>query len=120
MSIKKQEPNMPAAIPTELAAMIDYQEGSVVSRTLQQDEIGTLTVFSFDQGQGLSEHTSPFNAYVQILDGQAEITIGGKSVTVQAGQLILMPGGVPHQLDAVQRFKMLLTLFRTQAQTAGR
>lgn len=115
MSIKKQEPNMPAATPTELAAMIDYQEGSVVSRTLQQDEVGTLTVFSFDQGQGLSEHTSPFNAYVQILDGQAEITIGGKSVTVQAGQLILMPGGVPHQLDAVQRFKMLLTLFRTQA-----
>ncbi|APG27447.1 cupin [Syntrophotalea acetylenivorans] len=113
MSTKKQEPNMPAATPTELAAMIDYQEGSVVSRTLQQDEVGTLTVFSFDQGQGLSEHTSPFNAYVQILDGQAEITIGGKSVIVQTGQLILMPGGIPHQLDAVQRFKMLLTLFRT-------
>jgi quercetin dioxygenase-like cupin family protein len=113
MTIKKQKPNMPAATPTELAAMIDYQEGAVVSRTLQQDEVGTLTVFSFDQGQGLSEHTSPFNAYVQILDGQAEITIGGKAITVQAGQLILMPGGVPHHLDAVQRFKMLLTLFRT-------
>lgn len=113
MTIKKQTPNMPAATPTELAAMIDYQEGAVVSRTLQQDDVGTLTVFSFDQGQGLSEHTSPFNAYVQILDGQAEITIGGKVVPVQAGQLILMPGGVPHQLDAVKRFKMLLTLFRT-------
>ena len=113
MTIKKQTTNMPAASPTKLATMIDYQDGAVVSRTLQQDEVGTLTIFSFDQGQGLSEHTSPFNAYVQILDGQAEITIGGKVIPVQAGQLILMPGGVPHQLDAVQRFKMLLTLFRT-------
>lgn len=117
MTIKKQAPNMPAATPNDLAAMIDYQEGAVVSRILQQDEVGTLTVFSFDQGQGLSEHTSPFNAYVQILDGQAEITIGGKRVPVRTGQLILMPGGVPHQLDAVKRFKMLLTLFRTSQPT---
>lgn len=116
MSIKKQPLNFPAATPTDLAAMIDYQEGAVISRTLQQDEVGTLTVFSFDQGQGLSEHTSPFNAFVQILDGRAEITIGGKKIPVQAGQLILMPGGVPHQLDALEPFKMLLTLFRTQPQ----
>lgn len=115
MSIKKQPFNLPPAAPTALAEMIDYQSGAVVSRTLRQDEIGTLTVFSFDQGQGLSEHTSPFDAFVQILDGEAEITIGGRPIRVKAGQIILMPGGVPHQLDAVEPFKMLLTLFRTQA-----
>lgn len=109
-------PNMPPATPVDLAAMVDYQKDAVVSRTLLQDEVGTFTVFSFDQGQGLSEHTSPFNAFVQILDGQAEITIGGKRVPAESGQIILMPGGVPHRLQAVTPFKMLLTLFRTRLQ----
>ncbi len=118
MTIKKSAANMPPATPLELTSLVDYQQDAVVSRTLLQDEIGTYTVFSFDQGQGLSEHTSPFDAFVQILEGQAEITIGGQTVTAEAGQLILMPGGVPHKLHAVQSFKMLLTLFRTQAKAS--
>lgn len=119
MTAKKNLPNLPPATPTELAALVEYQQGAVVSRILQQDEVGTLTVFSFDRGQGLSEHTSPFNAFVQVLDGQAEITIGGRPARVRAGEIVLMPGGVPHRLDAVEPFKMLLTLFRTQSQDTG-
>jgi quercetin dioxygenase-like cupin family protein len=106
--------HLPAAEPAELTALTDYQEGAVVSRTLLQDDRGTLTLFSFDKGQGLSEHTAPFDAFVQILDGEAEITIGGRPVRVKAGEIVLMPGGVSHQVQAVERFKMLLTLFRTK------
>lgn len=102
------------AIPHPLAEMVAYQEGSVVSRTLLQDESGTLTVFSFDAGQALSEHTVPFNAFVQILDGEAEITIGGTPVTVAAGEIVLMPGGISHRVRALKRFKMLLTLFKSK------
>lgn len=98
---------------TELAAMTTYQDGAVVSRTLLQHETGTLTVFSFDAGQALSEHTVPFHAFVQVLDGEAEIIIGGESHTVAAGEIILMPGGVSHEVKAHKRFKMLLTLFRS-------
>jgi quercetin dioxygenase-like cupin family protein len=105
--------NIEGALAMNLAEMTQYQPGSIVSRTLLQDETGTLTVFSFDKGQGLSEHTVPFNAFVQILDGEAEITIGGKPVRVKTGEIVLMPGGVSHQVQAVERFRMLLTLFRT-------
>jgi quercetin dioxygenase-like cupin family protein len=114
MTRQKTTLHLPPAEPTELATMTDYQDGSVVSRTLLQDETGTLTVFSFDKGQGLSEHTVPFDAFVQILDGEAEIAIGGKPVRVKAGEILLMPGGISHQVQAVERFKMLLTLFRTR------
>lgn len=100
--------------PSELAAMVGYQEGSVVSRILYQDEIGTFTVFAFDEGQALSEHTVPFDAFVLVLDGEAKITIGGVPCAVRAGEIVRMPGGVPHQVDAEKRFKMLLTLFRTK------
>lgn len=96
-----------------LAELTQYQAGSIVSRTLLQDETGTLTVFSFDAGQALSEHTVPFNAFIQVLDGEAEITIGGQPVTVKAGEIVLMPGHVSHKVRAVRRFKMLLTLFKT-------
>lgn len=102
------------AVPCHLAEMVAYQEGSVVSRTLLQDESGTLTVFSFDAGQALSEHTVPFNAFVQVLDGEAEITIGGKPVTVVSGEIVLMPGGISHRVRALKRFKMLLTLFKSR------
>lgn len=102
------------ADPQKLINLTDYQQGSVVSRTLIQNESGTLTVFSFDKGQALSEHTVPFNAFIQVLDGQAEITIGGKPCSVKAGEIVLMPGGVPHQVRAVERFKMLLTMFKAK------
>lgn len=89
-----------------------YQPGSVVSRTLIDKKIGTLTLFAFDQGQGLSEHTAPYDAFVQVLDGSATITIGGKEQQVDAGQMIIMPANVPHSLRAEQPFKMLLVMIR--------
>jgi quercetin dioxygenase-like cupin family protein len=106
--------NVEGAVAMNLAEMTQYQPGSIVSRTLLQDETGTLTVFSFDAGQALSEHTVPFNAFISVLDGEAEITIGGKPVTVCTGEIVLMPGGVPHKVRAVKRFKMLLTMFKTK------
>jgi quercetin dioxygenase-like cupin family protein len=114
MSEEIPTPGIAGATPHNLADLTRYQDGSIVSRTLFQNETGTLTVFSFDQGQALSEHTVPFNAFVQVLDGEAEITIGGRPVLVGAGQIVLMPGGVPHKVRAVQRFKMLLTMFKTR------
>jgi len=102
------------ADPQNLAELTDYQEGSVVSRSLLQNESGTLTVFSFDEGQALSEHTVPFNAFIQVLDGKAEITIGDKPCTVNSGEIVLMPGGIPHKVRAIERFKMLLTMFKSK------
>lgn len=93
----------------ELAA---YQPGSVVSRTLIDKQIGTVTLFAFDQGQGLSEHTAPYDAFVQVLDGSAVITIAGTLHTVTAGQMIIMPANQPHSLRAEQPFKMLLVMIR--------
>jgi quercetin dioxygenase-like cupin family protein len=106
--------NVEGAVAMNLAEMTQYQDGSIVSRTLLQDETGTLTVFSFDAGQALSEHTVPFNAFINVLDGEAEITIGGKPVTVGAGEIVLMHGGIPHKEREVKRFKMLLTMFKTK------
>ena len=103
------------ADPQQLSEMTDYQQGSIVSRTLLQNESGTLTVFSFDEGQALSEHTVPFNAFIQSLDGQAEITIGDKPCLVNAGEIVLMPGGISHKVRAIKRFKMLLTMFKAKA-----
>lgn len=95
-----------------LGSGIEYAAGSVVSKTLLDKKTGTLTLFSFDAGQGLSEHTSPYDATVQIIDGEAEITIGGKQVIAKAGDLVIMPANVPHELRAKQRFKMLLIMIR--------
>jgi quercetin dioxygenase-like cupin family protein len=99
-------------VPIALADSVDYADGAVVSKTLLNKPTGTLTVFSFDTGQGLSEHTSPYDATVQILDGEAQITIGGETTVVKAGELMIMPAGVPHSLNAGQRFKMLLIMIR--------
>jgi quercetin dioxygenase-like cupin family protein len=99
------------AIPA--AALVDYQGGSIVSREILKGATGKVTLFAFDAGEGLSEHTSPFNALVQIVEGEAEITISGQPHRVQAGELILMPAGQPHALKALQRFKMVLTLIRS-------
>ena len=97
----------------QVAGLADYQQGSVVSRTLVDKKTGTVTFFAFDAGQGLSEHTAPFDAMVQVVDGEAEITIAGTAHTVRAGEMIVMPAGAPHALRAVTRFKMLLTMIRS-------
>ena len=91
---------------------ISYQSGSVVSKTLIDKKIGTLTLFAFDAGQGLSEHTAPFDAVVQIVDGTAAITIDGTVHQVQAGEMIIMPANRPHSLKAEVPFKMLLVMIR--------
>ena len=113
MSDQPAKIHIDPASATALAEMTPYQDGAVVSRTLLQHDTGTLTVFSFDAGQALSEHTVPFHAFVQVLDGEAQIIIGGTPHTVAAGEIILMPGGISHEVKAVKRFKMLLTLFRS-------
>ncbi|MBI5015247.1 MAG: cupin domain-containing protein [Deltaproteobacteria bacterium] len=100
-----------AVIP--LAAHVDYAAGSIVSRTLVDKKAGTLTLFSFDAGQGLSEHTAPFDAVVQVLEGEAQVVVGGRELTVPAGHLTILPANVPHAVRALQRFKMLLTLIRS-------
>lgn len=92
--------------------LVAYHDGSVVSKTLIDKKIGTLTMFSFGAGQGLSEHTAPFDAFVQVVDGEAEVIIDGKPQTVTAGQMIIMPANIPHELKAVKRFKMLLVMIR--------
>ena len=95
------------------AALVNYQDGSVVSREIVKKPAGTVTVFAFDEGQGLSEHTAPFDALVQVLEGEAEITIAGKPHRVQSGEMILMPANQPHALKALKRYKMILTLIRS-------
>ena len=92
--------------------LVPYQTGSVVSRTLIDKSVGTVTVFAFDHGQGLSEHTAPFDALVQITDGTADITIDGSLHTVKEGEMIIMPANRPHSLKANPQFKMLLTMIR--------
>lgn len=96
----------------ELATGVEYAAGAVVSKTILDKKAGTLTLFAFDKGQGLSEHTAPFDATVQIVDGTAELTVGGKPNVVTAGQLFIMPANVPHSLRAVEQFKMLLIMIR--------
>lgn len=95
-----------------LSELVAYNEGSVVSKTLIDKKIGTVTMFSFGAGQGLSEHTAPFDAFVQVVDGEAEVTINGEAQTVAAGQIIIMPANIPHELKAVKPFKMLLVMIR--------
>ena len=101
----------PAQVAT-ITALVDYQSNSVVSREILKGTAGKVTVFAFDEGEGLSEHTSPFNALVQVVDGEVEITISGKPYRVKAGEIILMPAGQPHALKAVKRFKMILVMVR--------
>jgi len=94
------------------AGLVDYAKGSIVSKTLIDRKAGTLTLFAFDRGQGLSEHVAPFDAVVQILDGAAAITIAGRPLKAKAGDLVIMPANVPHALKAAQKFKMLLIMIR--------
>ena len=105
-------PEAPVAVPIDMKEDIAYAIGSVVSKTLLKKSTGNITLFSFDAGQGLSEHTAPFDATVCILDGEAEISIGGEPKTVKAGEMIIMPADIPHALHAHQQFKMLLIMIR--------
>ncbi|MDZ7292097.1 MAG: cupin domain-containing protein [candidate division KSB1 bacterium] len=114
----KNEANQPSAkkIPSGVlnpAELLAYQNGAVVSRTIINKTTGTVTLFAFDQGEGLSEHTAPYDALVYMLEGEAEIIISGISHRLHAGEMILMPAGEPHALKAIQQFKMLLTMIKS-------
>ena len=95
-----------------LVSLVDYQEGAVVSKEVIKKEKGTITLFAFDKGQGLSEHATPFDALVYIFDGKAEINIAGKQYYLKAGETMIMPANKPHSLKTVDRFKMLLVMIK--------
>ena len=95
-----------------LEEMVEYSSGGVISKQVLKSQSGNITLFSFDQGQGLSEHTAPFDAVVQVLDGEAQVIIGGHSNLVKKGEFIIMPAKEPHAIQAVERFKMLLTMIK--------
>jgi quercetin dioxygenase-like cupin family protein len=95
-----------------LADLVEYSKDSIVSKTILDKSAGTITLFAFDKGQKLSEHTAPYDAVVQVLDGRSQLTIDGKDKQVAAGEIIVMPGNVPHAVTAQEKFKMLLTMIR--------
>jgi len=98
---------------TRLVDLADYQEGSVVSRTIIDKKAGTVTFFAFAEGQGLSEHTAPFDALVYLVEGEAEIVISGKPIHLKGGEMVIMPANQPHALKATKNFKMILTMIRS-------
>lgn len=104
---------LPGAQVAKAAELVNYQDGAVVSREIVKKPTGNVTLFAFDEGQGLSEHTAPFDALAQVLEGEAEISISGQPHRMVGGEMILMPAGQPHALKAVQRFKMMLTMIRS-------
>ena len=104
---------LPPAQPVRLAELLDYAPGAVVSRALVKASGGSVTLFAFEAGQELSEHIAPFDALVEVLDGEVELTIGGSPVVARAGETVLMPAHVPHAVRARARFKMLLTMVRS-------
>jgi quercetin dioxygenase-like cupin family protein len=109
----QKKPEMPIAEVVRLIDLVNYQEGSIVSRTLVHGATGTVTLFAFDEGQGLSEHIAPFDALAHLLEGEAEITVSGKPLRTTAGQAVLMPANQPHSLKAIAKFKMVLTMIRS-------
>jgi quercetin dioxygenase-like cupin family protein len=100
-------------LPTKMADLVAYQQGSVVSRTIVDKKSGTVTFFAFDEGEGLSEHKAPFDALVYVVDGEAGVTIAGKSFALKEGEMIVIPANKRHALRATRRFKMLLVMIRT-------
>ena len=102
-----------AAQAFSLLSLVNYQDGAVVSRTLLKRPTGTLTLFAFDEAQGLSEHTSPFDAVAQVLEGDAEIVIAGKPLTAKSGEVVLLPANQPHSVKSITKFKMLLSMIRS-------
>jgi len=113
MASEEKAPLDAAPLTGVMADLVAYQAGSVVSRIIVKKSTGNVTVFAFDRGQGLSEHTTPFDALVHVLDGRAEITVGGTPYDLRTGEMILMPASVPHALKANERFKMALTMIRS-------
>ena len=111
---RRDASKMPAGKALGLAGLVSYAAESIVSRTLVENRAGTVTVFAFAAGQGLSEHTAPFDALVEVLDGEGRFTVGGRPNRVTAGQALLMPANVPHAIEARKRFKMLLTMLRAK------
>lgn len=109
---------LPPATALRLADLVAFAEGSIVSRAIVQEPAASLTIFAFDAGQALSEHTTAFDAYLQVLDGEADLVVGGKAVVARAGEVALLPEGVPHEVNARVRFKMLLTMVRPEPRTA--
>jgi quercetin dioxygenase-like cupin family protein len=103
---------LPPSQALRLVDLVDFAPGSVVSRALVKNSTGTVTLFAFDAGEGLSEHSAPFDALVQIIDGTAELTIGGKVIRASPGEVVLMPADIPHAVRAPERFKMLLIMIR--------
>ena len=99
---------------SKLLQMVDYQDSSVTSRVVMKSKGGSVTLFAFDKGEELSEHTAPFDAMVDVLDGEVEITISGAPYHLKTGEMIVMPAGEPHALKAVSRFKMLLVMLRSE------
>ncbi len=106
---------IPPSEAVKLAELVDYGSGAIVSRTLTKGAAGTLTIFAFDAGEELSEHSAPFDAYVTVLDGCGEIIIAGETVATATGQTVLMPANVPHAVRAVERFKMLLVMIKNES-----
>ena len=100
----------PAAVAENLVSYVEYADGSIVSKTLYDSPHCTLTIFAFDKDQNLSEHVAPFDAFVQVLDGEVEVLVDGKPYRAKAGELVLMPANIPHAVKAISKFKMLLTL----------
>jgi len=113
MTTPSNPKSFPGAQVARAAELVNYQDGAVVSREIVRKPTGSVTLFAFDEGQGLSEHTAPFDALVQVLEGAVEIMISGKPHRLEGGEMILMPAGQPHALKALQRFKMLLTMIRS-------
>ncbi len=115
MTNEKERPGVLKACVSEaqrLADLVEYSKDSIVSKTIIDKPVGTITLFAFDKGQKLSEHTAPYDAVVQVLDGNGVLTIDGRDKDVAAGEIIIMPGNVPHAVTARERFKMLLTMIR--------
>ena len=113
MKNQQEKPESLIARAINLTRLVDYHADSVVSREILKKEAGTVTLFAFAQGQGLSEHTAPFDALVYILDGKAQITISGKDYQLSTGEMIIMPAHEPHSLNAVERFKMMLVMIKS-------
>lgn len=110
---KKKDSEQLKAKALQLAELVGYQQGAIVSREVISKKVGTVTLFAFDQGQGLSEHTAPFDALVYCLEGRAEVTISGRPIRLEHGEMVIMPANEPHALKALEKFKMLLVMIRS-------